>query len=257
MRLFYREIGEGDRCLIVLHGLLGMSDNWLSIAKIISESLALKIIIPDQRNHGLSKHHHVFNYDALVDDLDELYDYLNIEHAILLGHSMGGKVAMQFALSHPEKVSSLIVADISPISYKSYRHVELIELMYNTDFAQFVNRKQIETYFEEKVNDKRLIWFLLKNIYEISKNTYAWKLNIESLRLNLEEVFKFDIGNNVFEKETLFLKGELSDFIQTEHLQVIKSMFPNYKMQTISNAGHWLHADNQKDFIDAVVDFIG
>jgi len=256
MKLFYREVGEGENYIIILHGLLGMSDNWVRIAKIFSDMMSAKVIIPDQRNHGISMHHPVFNYDALVDDVLELYDALNIQQAVLLGHSMGGKVAMQFALNEPDRVASLIVADISPVQYKTNRHAELIELMYNIDFSKFQNRKQIEIHLKDRIHDSQLVWFLLKNVHEVSRNTYGWKLHIESLRLNLEEVFRFDQSDTQFTKKTLFLKGELSDFIQTEHLPIIKQFFPNYEMKTISNAGHWLHSDNQKEFSDTVIQFL-
>ncbi len=242
MKLFFREFGEG-KPMIILHGLFGLSDNWVPLARTFADSLNMKVYVPDQRNHGMSAHHPVFNYHALVDDLAEFYDEHDITSAILLGHSMGGKVAMHFALDYPANVEGLIVADISPVTYQTHRHAFLLEVMSEIYFENFRSRKEIESEMMKKVPDKRLVNFMMKNIRTISRDKLAWKMNIESLKLNLEEVFKFEPSGRNFAKPVLWLKGELSDYIQQHHHHEMFSLFPSTDLKIIENATHWLHSD--------------
>jgi esterase len=255
MKLFFREYGQG-RPMIILHGLFGMSDNWVTIAKIFAEKLHFRVIIPDQRNHGKSGHHPVFNYHAMVDDLAGLYEELSVDTALLLGHSMGGKVAMRFALDYPANVERLIVADISPVTYKTYRHAFLLEVMSGLDFGKFKTKKDVEAEMLKQVPDQRLVHFMLKNVQNISRNKMGWKMNIDALKLNLEEVFRFHHVGKMFSKPVLWLKGENSDYIQSEHHLQMYSLFPETTLKIIPDASHWLHAENPDAFTKEIIDWI-
>jgi len=252
MKLFYREFGEG-KPMIILHGLFGLSDNWVTHAKLFTEKLHVRIIVPDLRNHGQSGHHPAFSYHAMVDDLAELYDDLSISSATLLGHSMGGKVAMHFALDYPSNVDKLIVADISPVHYTTYRHAFLLEVMSGIDFSLFRNKKEVEAEMLLKISDKRLVNFMMKNVQNISRDKLAWKLNIDAIKLNLEEVFRFEPTGNHYSGPVLWLKGEMSDYILREHHRIMYTFFSDTTQKVISNASHWLHADNPDDFIHEIV----
>lgn len=255
MKLFYRTFGEG-KPLIILHGLFGLSDNWVTHARHFAEKLKMTVIVPDQRNHGQSPHHDVFNYFALVDDVYELYNELEISDAVILGHSMGGKVAMHFALEYPQMVTKLIVADISPVEYRTNRHAELLEIMASIDFSGNKSRKQIEAQLMMFLKDVHLVRFLLKNVQQKSRESLGWKLNIESLQLNLEQIFKFEPTSGTFEHPVLVLKGAISDFIQPEHMQAFQKFFPQMKLVVIEGASHWLHADKPEKFANEVISFL-
>jgi len=256
MKLFYREFGEeNEEKLLILHGLFGMSDNWVSPAKKLAEHF--HCIIPDLRNHGQSMHHSIFSYEAMLEDLEELIDDHDLYQCNILGHSMGGKLAMYFALNNPEVVKKLVVADISPVNYRPTRHAELLKIMQNLDFNQIKDRKDIEKYLMENLEEKRMMWFVMKNIKMITRTQYAWKLNIQAIMDNIVNIFEFDeSGLNSFKGPTLFLKGADSDFILTEHEPQIKKLFSNSEIKTIPNAGHWLHADQPEVFLDKVGTFL-
>lgn len=256
MKLFYREFGKGDKVVFILHGLFGLSDNFVSFAKQLSDNQDVRLIIPDLRNHGQSMHHNVFDYFAMVDDLFELYENLNVKTADIIGHSMGGKLAMHFALDYPEMVNKLVVSDISPVQYYSYKHAYLIDLMADADLSEFKTRKQFSDSFRNKIPDEKILLMILKNIQYTKRNNLAWKLNIDGIRQNIDKVLRFEIENKVFLKETLFLKGDLSDYINDDHLEVILKMFPKAKFKTVPEASHWIHADNYEYFFNAVEEFI-
>lgn len=255
MKLFFREFGSG-KPMIILHGLFGMSDNWVTLAKVFADKLKLRVIIPDQRNHGKSGHHPVFNYHAMVDDLAGLYEELSVDTAFLLGHSMGGKVAMLFALDYPSNVEKLIVADISPVTYKTYRHAFLLEVMSDLDFGKFKTKKEVEAELLKQVLDQRLVSFMLKNVQNISRDKMGWKMNIDALKLNLEEVFRFQPGGRLFSNPVLWLKGENSDYIQKEHHIQMFSLFPETTLKIIPEASHWLHAENPEVFTNEIINWI-
>jgi pimeloyl-ACP methyl ester carboxylesterase len=256
MKLFFREYGEeNEEKLLILHGLFGMSDNWVSPAKKLAEKY--HCIIPDHRNHGQSMHHNVFSYEAMLEDLEELIDDHDIYNCNVLGHSMGGKLGMYLALNNPGLVQKLVIADISPVNYRPTRHAELLKIMQNLDFSTIKDRKEIENYLIERLDEKRMMWFVMKNIKMINREQYAWKLNIQSIMENIVNIFEFDIsGLSPFSEPTLFLKGGNSEFILDEHEPQIKKLFPNSEIKTIANAGHWMHADQPEEFLRLTASFL-
>jgi len=252
VKLFYRRIGKG-KPLIILHGLFGMSDNWFSIAKIFSATH--NVIIPDLRNHGNSPHSVLFTFKDMCSDLKELYDELNINQAIILGHSLGGKLAMYTALHFPFLVEKLIIADISP--NKSFsEHTGIINAMMSVDFSKINNRNEVDQQLAASIQSLKIRQLIMKNLYWLSKQKLAWKINLAAILNNMEEVLKEISHKNSFTKDVLFLKGEYSDYITEKDLMRIQQLFPEVKMITIENAGHWLHADNPIAFTNAVRNFI-
>lgn len=255
MKLFYRTLGEG-KPLIIMHGLFGISDNWVTFGKKIAK-LGYQVFIPDQRNHGQSPHSNTFNYLALTDDLYDFIEENEIENPILLGHSMGGKVSIRFTLENPELISKLIVVDISLREYpKRESHEKIINAMRRIDFEMVNSRKEVEMLLSERLTDIRLRQFILKNLYWESKEKLAWRINFEAICDNLDELFDGVDTIDTFEKPTLFVKGGLSDYILEEDIPIINYNFPKVQITTIENTSHWVHAEAPEKFYKIVTDFL-
>ncbi len=261
MELFFRKYGEGPP-LIIIHGLYGSSDNWVSIGRQLAKHFEVYLI--DQRNHGKSPHSPDHNYDLLKEDLREFMDLQSIKKAIIIGHSMGGKTAMFFATDYPEKVSHLIVADISPKSYKSTNsqqllaHNTIISAMYNLDFYGITSREEIDAILAKSIPETRVRQFLLKNIKRSKDNEYSWSLNIRAIRNELPNIMDGlkETQNEITGFPVLFIKGEKSDYILEDDKKEILKIFPYADFETIPNAGHWLHAEQPGLFLKTLENFI-
>lgn len=245
-------LGDGKPFLI-LHGFLGMGDNWKTLGNKFAKNYQVHLI--DQRNHGRSFHDDTFNYEILSKDLNDYIERYNLEKVILLGHSMGGKTVMNFAIKYPEKVSNLIVADISPKKYPAH-HQDILTALNAVDFEKQKSRKEIENVLEEYIPQYGVRQFLMKNIYRKTKDTFDYRFNLKVLTDKYEEVTVGLDSNEVFEGNTLFLKGEKSGYITFEDNFIISKYFPNATIITVKNAGHWLHADNPTDFYTETVSFL-
>ena len=253
MELHSNIIGEGDP-LIILHGFLGMGDNWKTLAKQFS-GLGFQVHLVDQRNHGRSFHDSEFNYDVLAADLKVYCSHHNLQNIVLLGHSMGGKTAMLFAALYPEIVSKLIVADISPRFYPVH-HDAILEGLSSLNFEEITSRKQAEEQLSKYVQDVGTRQFLLKNIYRLSSSVLGLRINLKALKTNVSEVGEALSSTLNFQKDTLFLRGDKSEYISDQDGPLIKHQFPTAVVKTISNAGHWLHAENPVEFFHNVRVFI-
>lgn len=253
MELLHSKIlGEGQP-LFILHGFLGMGDNWKSLGMRLGEHFQVHLI--DQRNHGRSFHSDVFDYEVMVDDLLHYMKHHHIEKAHLLGHSMGGKTVMSFAVSYPEKVDTLLVADISPRYYSSH-HEDILNALSSIDLSKFGSRKEIEEELSSFIDDVGIRQFLLKNVTRTAKDTYGYRFNLNPLIENYEEVGVALPSLTQFNGRTLFLKGENSGYITENDMSLIMAHFPKATLVTVKNAGHWLHAENPEDFYDYVVSFL-
>jgi esterase len=252
MQLFYQQYGEGHP-LIILHGLFGMSDNWVSHARRLAEDFSVYVV--DQRNHGKSGRHEVFNYTAMADDLLEFMETHSLASAHILGHSMGGKTAMEFALEHPEMVDRLIVADISAAEY-NHRHDIIIEAMLSVDLEKFTSRTYVEKELQKTIPDAAIRLFLLKNLYWKDRTSLGWKANLEVIMENLHEVFRAIDAPVPFTRPTLFIRGSNSPYIQQKHLPRIKKLFPHSMVETIEDASHWLHAEKPDEFYRLTIHFL-
>ncbi|MFT6716233.1 MAG: esterase [Saprospiraceae bacterium] len=251
--LNFKKFGDGEQVLIILHGLFGSLDNWQSVAKIFAKDYTVYIL--DQRNHGKSPHYKEHNYSLMSVDLDEFMSSEIVEHAHLLGHSMGGKTVMQFAVDFPHKLDKLIVADIAPKYYEPH-HQLIIKALTAVDFNKVNNRREVEYVLAKYIKDPGVCQFLLKGLTWVSKEKMGWKFNLETLSTQIENIGEALDGHVYFTNPTLFLKGENSNYIKDEDLELIEACFPVSDLVQINNAGHWLHAENQKDFVQEVLTFL-
>lgn len=251
--LHSRIVGEGIP-LIILHGYFGMGDNWKSHAnKLANDGFEVHLI--DQRNHGRSFHSDFFEYELMVEDLLAYIEYHKIEKLHLLGHSMGGKTAMLFATEYDELVDKLIIADISPKTYPPH-HNDILAALNSVDFTIQNSRKLVDEKLAELIPQAGVRQFLLKSLYWKEKGKLDYRFNLKSLTENNNEVGVALPSFTVFEGETLFLSGENSGYISKEDEPLIMAHFPKSIIQTIKNAGHWLHAENPNDFYQEVIGFL-
>ena len=252
MILHSQILGKGKPFLI-LHGYLGMGDNWKTLADQFAEHYEVHLI--DQRNHGRSFHSDEFDYEILVEDLVAYIQHYQLEKVSVLGHSMGGKVAMLFAVNYPELVEKLIVADISPKYYKPH-HQTILAALNAVNFDIHTTRKKVEDVLKIYIKDAGILQFLLKNVYRKTRNELAFRFNIQSLTLHNSEVGEALPSFTHFDGETLFLKGETSNYITKDEEGLIEAHFSNAKIVTVKNAGHWLHAENPTQFYNEVISFL-
>jgi len=255
MQLFYRTYGVG-KPLIILHGLFGIYDNWVGFAKKIAP-LGYTVYVLDQRNHGQSPHSPNFNYLALVDDLFEFVDEHGIEDAIILGHSMGGKVAMRFALEHPDYLSKLIVVDISLRQYppRDY-HLKVIQAMKKADFTVHKRRTDVEGILAEDIESPRIRQFIMKNLYRKDKEEFAWRICLDAIADNLDAMFDGIEADKPLHKDVLMVRGGKSDYVLDSDLPPLREAFPNVVIKTIPNATHWVHAEEPELFYEYVREFL-
>ncbi len=246
-------LGKGTP-LLILHGFFGMGDNWKSHANKLADD-GFEVHLIDQRNHGRSFHTDAFSYDLLVEDLHNYIQHHNLDKVKLLGHSMGGKTVMLYAVKHPEFVDKLLVADIAPKEYPPH-HQDIIKALNSVDFSKHKTRKQVDEKLSELIPQVGVRQFLLKNTFWKEKEELAFRFNLSSLTANYDEVVKGLPSFTVFEGDTLFLSGAKSGYITKEDKHLISAHFPNSKIVSISNAGHWLHAENPTDFYNEVVSFL-
>lgn len=251
--LYSKILGQGEP-FIILHGFLGMGDNWKTLGTDFSEQ-GFKVHLVDQRNHGRSFHKEDFNYELMVDDLKNYCDYHQIKNIILLGHSMGGKTAMLFAATYPDYVSKLIIADIAPRFYPKH-HQFILEGLSNLDFTEIKSRGEADKKLAYFIKEKSIRQFLLKNLYWRDKDHLALRMNLGALIENIDEIGEALPKFLKFDGDTLFLRGDRSEYISIQDESLIKAQFPESQIITIENAGHWLHAENPVQFFDAVMQFV-
>ncbi len=245
-------LGEGQP-LIILHGFFGMGDNWKTLANRFSEKYQVHVV--DQRNHGRSFHSDKFSYELMVEDLLYYINYHKLEKVHLLGHSMGGKTVMLFAVEYPEKVDKIIIADIAPRFYPPHHHA-IIDALNAVDFDKIKSRNDIDFIFKKYIPEPGIRQFLAKNIYRKTKEQFAYRFNLECLTECFDEVGVGLPPISQFYGEALFLKGENSGYVSKEDEQLIATHFPKSEIKVVKNAGHWLHAENQEDFYNYSIDFL-
>ncbi|MGE0077059.1 MAG: alpha/beta fold hydrolase [Bacteroidales bacterium] len=264
MNLFYREFGQGSP-IIVLHGLYGSSDNWVSIAKQLEAHY--RIILVDQRNHGNSPHCKTHSYGDLANDLYELVRLLNVEEFHLMGHSMGGRVAMLFQTLYPNYVKSLIVVDVAPWSYsgvdawflQSYNeHRSIIRGMRSLDIANVRSRIDADNQLAIAIPSMKLRQFLFKNLRRDSKGAFYWAINLPVLESSLEDmILGVDIDRRYTQKlKVLFIKGADSEYISENRIQEILEVYPMAEIVNIKHAGHWVHAEQPVIFVNEIRRFL-
>jgi esterase len=252
MKLFYRKYGSGPP-LIILHGLFGSSDNWVSIAKSISDRFT--IFLPDLRNHGQSPHSQIHDYDSMTEDLYNLAIDLGLEKFFLAGHSMGGKTAVNFALKWPERLYGLLVADISPLVQKERKtedhnqYLQILNFMLSANIAGMTSHNEIESFLIPQISSEKVRELILKNLKREPDNSFSWKINASALLNNLDRIMEGiesdDTGNNeITGFPVFFLKGETSEYLPESDFTKIQKIFPGAELIVVTGAGHWIHADN-------------
>ncbi len=264
MTLKYRKIGTGQP-FVILHGLFGSGDNWFTIAKLLEKHFEIYLI--DQRNHGKSPHSDEFNYNVLTNDLLDFFNEHTIKKAHVLGHSMGGKVAMNFALKYPDMLNSLLLIDIAPKNYnenllqEQSQHKTIIETLCNINLSQIKNRDEANNILSKKIESEKLRAFLLKSLYRNNLGKLEWLLNLQSLKENLENI-SGGFNNKVWENieitgfPVLFIKGGASNYISKNDEILINKIFPAAEIFEIPNTGHWLHAENPNMLAQKIISFI-
>ncbi|CAM2754608.1 alpha/beta fold hydrolase [Flavobacterium psychrophilum] len=250
--LFSKIEGQGFP-LLILHGFLGMSDNWKTLATKYAEQ-GFQVHALDLRNHGKSFHSDDFNYQIMVQDVVNYCKFHHLTSVNLIGHSMGGKVVMLLATVYPELVNKLVVADIGPKFYPAH-HQTILAALNAVDFSKKPSRTEAEAIVSKYISDFGTRQFLLKNLYWQEPGQLAFRFNLKVFNEKIESIGKALPFNNIFKKETLFLRGDKSDYILDSDFETILHHFPKAEIQTISNAGHWLHAENPADFFEKTIQF--
>lgn len=250
--LNYAQVGAGPH-LLIIHGLFGSSRNWQSLSKQFASDFT--VISVDLRNHGDSPHVDEMNFEAMALDVLELLDQLQIEQVSVLGHSMGGKVAMKLCQLRPARIKQLVIADIAPITYR-HDYDELIDAVLSLDLSSISNRKQADAALVEGIPDQRVRMFVLQSLGTSSHGLY-WKLNWAVIKKCMDEIIGFeDISNWMIDTPALFIYGGQSNYINTEYRQLIEQHFKHCQFSSIDNAGHWLHAEQPQVFYHQVKAFL-
>ncbi len=250
MKLHYREMGEGQP-MMILHGLFGFSDNWQTHAKKLAEYY--RVILVDLRNHGHSDWSEEFSYQLMADDIHELAIDLGLEKFIIVGHSMGGKVAMLFAQQHEELLEKLVVVDIGVKEYPMH-HQHILAGLHALDLEHMKARSEADAVLRKYIDSEGVIQFLLKNLYWKEKGKLAFRMNLKVLEREMKDILGAIPEAEVF-TPTLFIRGELSNYILNEDIDQLEDYFPDSTLVTIPYAGHWVHAEAPDLFIDAFLGF--
>ncbi len=254
MKLHSKIIGKGQP-LFILHGFLGMGDNWKTLGKEFAE-LGFEVHLIDQRNHGRSPHTDEFSYDLMADDIKEYMEQKQIEKATLLGHSMGGKNVMLFATKFPELVNQLIVVDIAPKYYEPH-HQTILEGLTMLSKTELDSRGKADDLLKEYISEWGIRQFLLKNLYWKEKNKLGFRMNLEGLKANINQIGLALPEKANYDQPVLFIDGEKSNYIQgNTDKDLIRKHFPKAQIITIKGAGHWVHAEKKEEFFETVKHFL-
>jgi pimeloyl-ACP methyl ester carboxylesterase len=251
MKLFFRESGEGPP-LVILHGLLGSSDNWYTVSKTFA--LTNKVYLVDQRNHGQSPHSDEFNYSLLTDDLLEFWDDRGLRNARVIGHSMGGKAAMNFAVKYPDRIEKLVVVDIVPKTYPVH-HDHIVEGLKAIDLDRLTSRNEADVVLALHVPNAGERQFLLKNLARKPGGGFQWKVNLKAIDAHLQEIGAGMQYPGIFEKPCLFVRGKRSNYYAPGDEGTIRKIFPKAQFVTLET-GHWVQAESPAEFAKAVLDFL-
>lgn len=248
MEILYSRIEGEGKPLLVLHGYLGMSDNWKTLSGRYADA-GFQVHTLDLRNHGRSFHSDDFSHELMMQDILQYCKYHNLEKISIIGHSMGGKLAMFLAVNYPNLIDKLVVADISVREYPAH-HQDILEALNSVDFSIHTDRKQVEEVIAQHVDDFGTRQFLMKNVYRITPEQLGFRMNLKSLTENYDKMGIEIPKSSRYEQPVLFLRGENSNYIRERDQQDILNIFPNAEIKTVKNAGHWLHAENPNDFFD-------
>lgn len=258
MKLFFREYLPADastskQTLVILHGLFGSSDNWLTQARFLSNN-NYKVYTVDQANHGQSYHSASFDYATMVSDLKEFIDDQKLGQPVILGHSMGGKTAMNFALAHPDSLSKLIVVDIAP-RYYDLEHYTILKGLNAIAIDTITSRNEADETLAAYVPESDVRQFLLKNLQRKAEGGFSWKINLPLITEQLANIGVDLQYPGKFDKPTLFIRGRRSSYVRDTDLDRIKEVFPQASLETMET-GHWVQAEKPQEFVDLVMNWL-
>ena len=252
MKLFYRTIGSGPP-LIILHGLFGSSDNWMSVSKLFG--VHYQVYLLDARNHGQSPHDEVHTYSSMADDLEEFIFKNALDSLYIIGHSMGGKTVMEYLTSKKNTVSKAVIVDISPRAYEPHHHRE-IQALKSINLAELSSRQEADDIMARIIPELGVRQFLLKNLYRNEDGSFHWRMNLDGIIYQINEIGKSTPKSSISDADILFLKGSKSDYyIRPEDEVLIKKIFPKSKIKIIENSGHWIQAEQPQAFFETVFSF--
>jgi esterase len=252
MNLHFQAVGKGDP-LIILHGLLGSADNWRSMSRRLG--VYYQVFAVDLRNHGRSPHSEIFDYDVMTADLREFMEHQALRRIMLLGHSMGGKVAMQFAIKYSEQVDKLVIVDIAPKPYElSQRYI--LEALRSLDLTRYKSFADVDAALAAKISEKSLRQFLLKNLARDEDGRLHWKIHLEAIDRNYDKLSREVVSERSFDKPALFIRGGRSNYIEDDDAQLIQQIFPQAEIVTLPEAGHWVHVEAPEEFFQTVLNFL-
>ncbi len=254
LTLYSRKVGENGPDFVVLHGLFGSGKNWRSFAGSLEEDFQVWTL--DARNHGDSPHADSMSYQQMAEDVVRFFDENELENVILLGHSMGGKTAMQLALQFPDRIAALIVVDIAPVCYDhQQKQLKLIEAMQGLHLAAEMSRSDIEKKLALKIPEKRLLSFLMTNLYR-QNGLFQWRIGLEQIAAGMPYLLNYPEVNSVFEGPVQFIGGENSAYLKFEYHALIRKKFPESRITMLKNCGHWLHIEQPVAFQKTVNEFL-
>ena len=253
MNLYYRSLGEQGKVIIILHGLFGSSDNWLTVGKKLSEHH--RVYLLDQRNHGQSFHDDDFTYDAMALDLHQFVQKNKIKNFVLIGHSMGGKVAMQYASRNSIEIETLIVVDIAP-KYYPVHHQDILSSLASINLETLKSRNEANQLLSKNVPEAGTRQFLLKNLGRDTLGKFRWKINLTGITQGIENVGEALSVDAHFDGPTLFIRGAKSNYILDTDFAASKVHFPDSALATIPDAGHWVHAEQPEKLLTTIEEFI-
>tara|TARA_B100001996_G_scaffold380576_1_gene368258 strand:+ start:247 stop:1074 length:828 start_codon:yes stop_codon:yes gene_type:complete len=254
LTLYSRKVGENGPDFVVLHGLFGSGKNWRSFAGSLEEDFQVWTL--DARNHGDSPHADSMSYQQMAEDVVRFFDENELENVILLGHSMGGKTAMQLALRFPDRIAALIVVDIAPVCYDhQQKQLKLIEAMQGLHLAAEMSRSDIEKKLALKIPEKRLLSFLMTNLYR-QNGQFQWRIGLEQIAAGMPYLLNYPEVNSVFEGPVQFIGGENSAYLKFEYHALIRKKFPESRITMLKNCGHWLHIEQPAAFQKTVNEFL-
>ena len=265
MKLHYRKYGSGP-VLIILHGLYGSSDNWITIARKLEDYYT--VLLPDLRNHGSSPHTATHTYEEMVEDLFQFFGETVTKSAYLIGHSMGGKVAMRFAAEYPVMVNRLMIIDIAPKNYltgdSSFKHIRqhelILELLQDPDLSHFGSRRELDEFFGSRIREESVRLFLLKNIHRTHAGIFEWKINAPVLRdafrsiVSKTDLSWFEERSPITAYPVTFVRGLNSEYVGDGDWKDIRKIYPEAKLVDFEGAGHWLHAEQPSRLIATILE---
>ena len=252
--LYSRKVGENGPDFVVLHGLFGSGKNWRSFAGSLEDDFQVWTL--DARNHGDSPHADSMSYQQMAEDVARFFVENELENVVLLGHSMGGKTAMQLALQFPDRIAALIVVDIAPVCYDHlHKQLKLIEAMQELDLAGEMSRSEIEKKLAVKIPEKRLLSFLMTNLNR-QNGQFQWRIGLEQIAAGMQELLNYPELKSVFKGPVQFIGGENSAYLKFEYHALIRKYFPESRITMLENCGHWLHVEQPAAFQKTVNEFL-